>query len=92
MAQEKPLDIAFVQAWLAAWDESDVFSADAVLHLQSFIADPLCLIVVTLGVGSEPRSLVFRRIKHVVPAPSSSETTPKPTLRTCPRISESMSG
>jgi hypothetical protein len=25
MAQEKPLDVAVVQAWLAAWDESDLF-------------------------------------------------------------------
>jgi hypothetical protein len=57
MAREKPLDLAVVEAWLAAWKESDVFSDTAVLHLQSFIKEPLCLVVVTLGVGREPRSL-----------------------------------
>jgi hypothetical protein len=67
LAREKPLDAAIVRAWLAVWNESDVFSDAAVLHLQSFITDPHCLIVVTLGLGSEPRSLVFRRIKHVEP-------------------------
>src|SRR5262245_40806432 len=70
MAREKPLDVAVVQAWQAAWNESDVFSDAAVLHLQSLIPDPLCLVVVTLGVGREPRSLVFRRIKRVVPIPT----------------------
>src|SRR5262245_665105 len=70
MAREKSLDVAVVQAWQAAWNESDVFSDAAVLHLQSFITDPLCLVVVTLGVGREPRSLVFRRIKRVVPIPT----------------------
>ena len=69
MAREKPLDVAVVQAWLAAWIERDVFSDAAVLHLQSFIRDPLCLVVVTLGVGREPRSLVFRRIKCMMPVP-----------------------
>jgi hypothetical protein len=58
MAREKPLDLSVVQAWLAAWNESDIFSDAAVLHLQSFITDPLCLVVVTLGLGHEPRSLV----------------------------------
>jgi hypothetical protein len=67
MAREKPLDVAVVQAWQAAWNESDVFSDDAVLHLRSFIPDSLCLVVVTLGVGREPRSLVFRRVKQVMP-------------------------
>jgi hypothetical protein len=67
MAREKPLDVAVVQAWQAAWNESDVFSDDAVLHLRSFILDSLCLVVVTLGVGREPRSLVFRRVKQVLP-------------------------
>jgi hypothetical protein len=70
MAREKPLDVAVVQVWLAAWNERDVFSDAAVVHLQSFITDPLCLIVVTLGAGYEPRSLVFRRSKRVVPAPA----------------------
>ena len=71
MAREKPLDAAVVQAWLAAWNESDVFSDASVRHLQSFIADPLCLVVVTLGLGHEPRSLVFRRIKQMIPVPIS---------------------
>jgi hypothetical protein len=63
MAQEKPLDLAVVQAWLAAWNERDVFSDAAVYHLQSLITDLHCFVVVTLGVGREPRSLVFRRWK-----------------------------
>jgi hypothetical protein len=67
MAREQPLDLAVVQAWLAAWNESDIFSDAAAHHLQSLIADPLCLVVVTLGVGREPRSLVFRRWKRVLP-------------------------
>jgi hypothetical protein len=40
MAQEKPLDLAVVQAWLAAWNESDVFSDASARHLQSLITDP----------------------------------------------------
>jgi hypothetical protein len=67
MAQEKPLDLAVVQAWLSAWNERDIFSDAAVRHLQSLITDPLCLVVVTLGVGREPRSLVFRRMKQMIP-------------------------
>src|SRR5215470_17290708 len=70
MAREKPLDMAVVQAWLGAWNESDVFSDAAVLHLQSFITDPHCLVVVTVGAGREPRSLVFRRIKQMMPVPT----------------------
>jgi hypothetical protein len=66
MAREKPLDGAVVHTWLAAWDQSDVFSDAAVLHLQSLIADVHCLVVITLGVGREPRSLVFRRVKRVL--------------------------
>jgi hypothetical protein len=66
MARVKPLDLAVVQEWLAAW-ESDPFSDASVHHLQSLITDPLCLVVITLGVGREPRSLVFRRIKHMTP-------------------------
>jgi hypothetical protein len=65
MAREKPLDLAVVQRWLAAWNESNVFSDAAVRHLQSLITDPLCLVVVTLG--HEPRSLVFRRMKQMIP-------------------------
>jgi len=79
MAREKPLDVPVVQAWQAAWHESEVFSDAAILHLQSFITDPFCLVVVTLGVGREPRSLVFRRIKGVMPIPT--EITPKPALK-----------
>jgi hypothetical protein len=81
LAREKSLDAAIVRAWLAVWNESDAFSDAAVRHLQSFITDPLCLVVVTLGVGHEPRSLVFRHFRHVVPVTNSSEVTPKPTLR-----------
>ena len=81
MAREKPLDVPVVQAWLAAWNERDVFSDAAVLHLQSFITDPLCLVVVTLGVGHEPRSLVFRRIKRMIPVQISPRPVPKATLR-----------
>jgi hypothetical protein len=64
MAREKPLD--FVQAWLAAWNERDVFSDAAVNHLRSLITEAHCLVVVTLGLGREPRSLVFRRVKRVL--------------------------
>jgi hypothetical protein len=79
MAREKPLDVAVVQTWLAAWNERDIFSDAAVLHLQSLVTDPLCLVVVTLGVGREPRSLVFRRIKRVMPVPA--EINPEATLK-----------
>jgi hypothetical protein len=65
MAWEKPLDLAVVQAWLAAWSEREVFSDAAVNHVQSLITDPHCL---TLGLGGEPRSLVFRRVKRVLEA------------------------
>jgi hypothetical protein len=81
MAREKPLDVAVVQAWLAAWDESDVFSDAAVRRLLSLIADPFCLVVVTLGVDREPRSLVFRRIKEMIHVPISAPPALKPTLR-----------
>jgi len=57
MAQEKPLDPVIVQEWLAAWDESNIFSDASVRHLQSLITDPFCFVVVTLGIGREPRSL-----------------------------------
>jgi hypothetical protein len=80
MAQEKPLDSAVVQAWLSAWNERDIFSDAAVRHLQSLITDPLCLVVVTLGVGREPRSLVFRRIKQMIPVLIPPLPTLKPTL------------
>lgn len=67
MAQQKPLGLAIVQQWLAAWDESNIFSDASVRHLQSLITDPFCLVVVTLGIGREPRSLVFRRVKYTLP-------------------------
>lgn len=79
VARQKPLDVAVVHAWQAAWNECDLFSDPAVLHLQSFIADPHCLVVITLGAGREPRSLLFRRIKRVVPVPSA--ITPKPAAQ-----------
>jgi hypothetical protein len=67
IAQEKPLDLAIVQQWLAAWKESEIFSDAAVRHLQSLITDPFCFVVVTLGIGRAPRSLVFRRRKRMLP-------------------------
>jgi hypothetical protein len=67
MAREKPLDLAVVQAWLSAGNERDIFSDAAVRHIQSLIMDPLCLVVVTLGVGRELRSLVFRGVKQMIP-------------------------
>jgi hypothetical protein len=80
MATEKPLDLPVVQAWLAAWNESDVFSDAAVLHLQSLIADVHCLVVITLGVGREPRSLVFRRLKRVLEADHGPSVSSSPTI------------
>jgi hypothetical protein len=67
MAQQKPLDLEIVQAWLSAWNERDIFSDAAVHHLKSLITDPFCFVVVTLGIGREPRSLVFRRVKRMLP-------------------------
>jgi hypothetical protein len=34
-----------------AWNDRNVFSDAAVLHLQSLIADTHCLVVITLEVG-----------------------------------------
>jgi hypothetical protein len=82
MAQQKPLDLAIVQEWLAAWDESNIFSDASVRHLQSLITDPFCLVVVTLGIGREPRSLVFRRVKYTLPP-----VPPKPNIRDMSRRS-----
>ena len=76
MAQVKPLDLAVVQAWLAGWNERDIFSDASVRHLQSLITDPFCLVVVTLGIGREPRSLVFRRVKYTLPP-----VPPKPNIQ-----------
>jgi hypothetical protein len=67
MARVKPLGLAIVQEWLAAWDESNIFSDAAVRHLKSLITDPFCFVVVTLRVGRQPRSLAFRRVKHMLP-------------------------
>ena len=49
MASEKPLDLAALRAWLASWDESDLFSDLAVHHLQSLIADTHSLVVTHLA-------------------------------------------
>jgi hypothetical protein len=73
MARVKPLDLAAVEAWLAACDESDIFSDASVRHLQSPITDPFCLVAVMLGITREPRSLVFRRVKYTLP-PCATET------------------
>jgi hypothetical protein len=82
MALEKPLDLAIVRTWLSAWNKSDIFSDIAVRHLQSLITDPLCFVVVTLGIGQEPRSLVFRRVKQMIPPVAISPSfTLKPILR-----------
>src|SRR5215471_21676543 len=82
MARQKPLDLEIVQEWLAAWDESNIFSDASVHHLQSLITDPFCLVVVTLGIGREPRSLVFRRVKYTLPP-----VPPKPNIRDMSRRS-----
>jgi hypothetical protein len=67
MARQKPLDPAIVEQWLAAWNDSEIFSDAAVRHLQSLITDPRCFVVITLSVGREPRSLVFRCMKRMIP-------------------------
>src|SRR5262249_27470274 len=56
-----------VRTWLAMWEQRDPFCDDAVRHLQTLIPENKCYVVVTLGIGCEPRSLVFRRWKHVLP-------------------------
>jgi hypothetical protein len=82
MAREKPLDVAIVQTWLAAWGGSELFSDAAVHHLQSLIAHTHCLVVITLGVGQEPRSLVFRRVKRVLEADHAPGASSSPTIKT----------
>lgn len=67
MAREKPLDFNIVQAWLAAWDETELYSDAAVRHLATLIEDLHCLVVVTRGVSREARSLVFRRCRFRQP-------------------------
>jgi hypothetical protein len=81
MAPERPLDLAVVQAWLAAWHKRDGFSDAAVLHLQSLIVDTHCLVVITLGVGRVLRSLVFRRLKRVLEADHEASASSNPTFR-----------
>ena len=80
MAQQKPLDPAIVQKWLSAWNEGDVFSDAAVRHLLSLITDPYCFVIVTLGVGREPRSLLLGRVKRMLRA------VPPEPLRPIPGI------
>jgi len=67
MAREWPLEPTVVWTWLAMWEQRDPFCDDAVRHLQTLIPDNKCYVVITLGIGREPRSLVFRRWKHVLP-------------------------
>src|SRR5262245_58813952 len=68
MAREQPLEPAVVRTWLAMWEQrDDPFCDDAVRHLQTLIPDNNCYVVITLGTGREPRSLVFRRWRHVIP-------------------------
>jgi hypothetical protein len=89
MATEKPLELAVVEAWLVAWNERDVFSDAAVHHLQSLIADTHCLVVVTLGMGREPRSLVFRRFMRVLPlgiGAGAFEPHPEPSVSSSRKI------
>jgi len=80
MAREKPLDFNVVQTWLAAWNETELYSDAAVRHLASLIEDPRCLVVVTRGVGGEARSLVFRRWRlfSPIPPPARSELGSRP--------------
>ena len=67
MARERPLEPTVVWTWLAMWEQRDPFCDDAIRHLQTLIQDNKCYVVITVGIGREPRSLVFRRWKHVLP-------------------------
>jgi hypothetical protein len=67
MAREQPLEPAVVWTWLANWEQRDPFCDDAVCHLQTLIPNNKCYVVITLGIGRDPRSLLFRRWKHVLP-------------------------
>jgi len=67
MAREQPLEPPLVRTWLAMWEQRDPFCDDAVRHLQTLVSDNHCYVVITLGSGREPRSLVFRRWRHVIP-------------------------
>jgi hypothetical protein len=80
MPREKPLDFNVVQTWLAAWDETELYSDAAVRHLASLIEDPYCLVVVTRGAGREAQSLVFRRRRffNPIPPPARSDLGSRP--------------
>ena len=65
MAKEKPLDPQIVKRWLEVWDQ-DPFCDDSVRYLQTLVPSNHCYVVITLGMGREPRSLIFRRWKHIV--------------------------
>ena len=67
MAREQPLEPAAVRTWLARWEQRDPFCDDAVRDLQTLLPDNHCYVVITLGTGREPRSLVFCRCRHVFP-------------------------
>ena len=67
MAREQLLELTVARTWLAMWEQRDPFCDDAVRHLQTLIADNHCYVVITVGTGREPRSLVFRRWRHVIP-------------------------
>jgi hypothetical protein len=81
MALERPLDLSIVKAWLAAWNEADLYSDPAVRHLAALIDDPKCLVVVTRGVGREARSLVFRCWRPVRPNPPDCSAVVSPSAR-----------
>ena len=59
-----------MQTWLAAWKEKDLYSDATVRDLLSLVPDNECMVVITCGVGRPPRSLVFRRLRRVVPKPT----------------------
>ena len=67
MAKERQLAPAIIETWLAAWRERDPFCDDAIRHLQALIPDDNCYVVVTLGIGTGPRSLLFRRCRRIFP-------------------------
>src|SRR5262245_29331981 len=66
MARVRPLEPAVVGTWLAMWEQRDPFCDDAVRHLQTLIPKNQCYVVNPIGIGGEPRSLVFGRWKHVL--------------------------
>ena len=67
MARERLFEPAVVRTWLATWEQRDPFCDDAIRDLQTLVPDNHCYVVITLGTGRDPRSLVFRRWKHVIP-------------------------